>query len=201
MGRFSNFIWFSLAVIAYLAIQMLCLFYQMPLWIEKNIHPLEVKPLTAKEESDHFWEFKVEDFALMLKITTDSREYVRDKEEKLNKLEAHINRERESLLRLKKEIQDLQDTLSEEIITIQNAEQKNLKTLATTYTNMEPEAVVKVFDELDNASVVKLMHFIAPESLGAILQVMAGQRPEKGKEPAKRVSQLIETFRLSKMEN
>ena len=56
--------------------------------------------------------------------------------------------------------------------------------------------IAKIFEESEESSVIKIMHFLAPETLGSILQVMSKEISKDEKAGAK-INHLLESFRLS----
>lgn len=200
MGKNLSIILYNVALLLYLIVQIVFINISINPWLEKVLERPAVVEKTEQEKEEYFWKFKVEDFAVMLKILDDARSYVRDKESFLAQYEDRLAKERDSLDRLKAEIESIQENFSKRIVSVKQSEQRNLKLLASTYSNMEPEGVVKLFEKMDDESVVKVMHFIGPEELSQILQEMATKGQAGDKESLKRATRLLERFRLSELE-
>ncbi len=198
MGRL--YYWFGIvfALLLYLVINAFCLLTKLPPWVRSTYEAYnKTIQLTPKAEAEYFWDFKVQEFDRMLQLIADSKDYLKKKKKELQDTEKHLKEEKENLLRLKKDIESLQKELNDKIITVQQSEQKNIKTLADTYTNMEPEAVVNLFQDMDDHLIVKIISFMPPDALGPILQVMSNQKDKQGQSLSKRAAQLIEFLRLS----
>ncbi|OHE72625.1 MAG: hypothetical protein A2007_03135 [Verrucomicrobia bacterium GWC2_42_7] len=169
-------------------------------WFEiGNLIPKRRVP-TVKEEAAKFWDFRtkeIDNLAIQLKVANLA---FQKKEEQFKVEENRINAERVELLRLKDEINRLQMELSQRILTAEAGEQKNLKMLANTYTNMAPAAVVVIFKEMDDNLIVKIMSFMPAETIGPILQAMADS-PDKKADWPKRAAKLSEILRLNQTRN
>ncbi len=67
------------------------------------------------------------------------------REEELHEYEKRLQAERAELEKIKREIESVRDDLSKRLIDIATSEQKNLKTLAASYSGMSPEAALAIF--------------------------------------------------------
>jgi hypothetical protein len=81
------------------------------------------------------------------------------------------------------------------VVEIQGDELKNLKTLAATYSNLSPKAMLNIFKEMDDVSVVKLLALMKTDVVSPLFEEMSKQAAS---DPAmaKRVAQLSEKLRL-----
>lgn len=199
--------WFSfvIALFLFLGIQGACLVTRTNLWLAKiltarqqQIQRLreeeEAKKVEVSQEND-VCRLQLHNFSNIIAMVQTAYAQQQSKSKELEKLEQQIASERQALEELKKSIEFLQDRIDKEILTIKASEQKNLKTLADTYSNMTPDSIAKLFTEMEEETVIKVMHFISPENLGPILQSMSASN--RSQEYGKKLTQLIENFRLS----
>lgn len=102
---------------------------------------------------------------------------VREKE--LDDYELRLRAERAEIEKLKRDVEKMREDLANTVTEVQSVEQKNLKTLAATYTNITPSAALAIFREMDDETVVKILSFMKPDPVGQILEEMA--RPTEGR--------------------
>ncbi|MGH8021181.1 MAG: MotE family protein, partial [Opitutaceae bacterium] len=79
------------------------------------------------------------------------------------------------------------------------SEQKNLKTLAATYTTLSPAAALAIFKEMDDETVVKILAFMKPDPVGLILEEMALTKDGEGT-LAGRAADISNKLRLKRLE-
>lgn len=209
----QNWISFFLSLVLFLGVQSACLFTKTNIWlaqfivvkqqqIQKLLEEKQQKraEALAKKEKEknkiNLWDKQVKDFTGLLAQLEVARDQQEVRERQLNAFEDQLKNEREALNVLKQSIEILQSELERRLVKVQESEMKNLKTLAESYTNMTPESVAKIFEESEEASVIKIMHFLPPETLGSILQVMSKEISKDEKAGAK-INHLLESFRLS----
>jgi flagellar motility protein MotE (MotC chaperone) len=102
---------------------------------------------------------------------------VREKE--LDDYDLRLRAERAEIEKLKRDVEKMRTDLAETVTEVQVVEQKNLKTLAATYTSIAPSAALAIFREMDDEMVVKILSFMKPDPVGQILEEMA--RPTEGR--------------------
>ena len=110
-----------------------------------------------------------------------------------------IEAEKAELLKLREELQGMRQEIDERVLEIQDAESKNLKTLAQTYAAMAPAAAVTIFREMDENMVVKILSCMKVDRTGPILGEMGKVIDKPGDEPmAKRAARISDKLRLIK---
>ena len=209
----QNWISFFLSLLLFLGVQSACLFNKTNIWLAQFIvikqqqiqkilaekQQKQAEALAQKEKEKNkisIWDKQVKDFTGLLAQLEAAKHQQELREQELNTFGDQLKNEREALNILKQSIEILQSELERRLIKVQESEIKNLKVLAESYTNMTPESVAKIFEESEESSVIKIMHFLAPETLGAVLQVMAKEISKDEKAGAK-INHLLESFRLS----
>ena len=143
----------------------------------------------------YFWDFRtreIETLVLHLKLEEND---IRIKKSSLLEIENRVNAEKEALVKLRKGIETYREELSDLIVKIEKSEEKNLKSLATTYTNISPQAAVKILSRMDDTLVVKILSLMKPDGVGPIFEQMASTQGESGP-MAKRAALLSEKLRL-----
>lgn len=208
----NNWICFILAMFIFVGIQNARLFTRTNFWLsqfvvvkqnqirkilkEQRLNQEKKMQEKAAIEKTKLWDKQVKDFTGLLGHLESSMAEQNLRKSQLDDLEFQLKNERESLNVLKQSIEILQEELEKRIIKIEQVETKNLKVLAESYSNMTPESVAKIFTESEESTIIKIMHFLAPETLGAILQVMS-KDIAKDKENGTKINHLLECFRLS----
>lgn len=157
----------------------------------------EVVVIKRNEPSPIAWNFS-SDSLVRLKSELDSRlAEIAKKEANLLSYEAQLQSDRIEIQEIKAEVEEMRNTLLKDVVEVEDWEKKNLKTLADTYGNLDPDATVSIFSELDDATVTKILRFMKPATIGDILQEMATQGG--GNEALiKRAARLSDILRLSK---
>jgi len=122
-------------------------------------------------------------------------EAVAVREEELNDYALRLKAERAEIEKLKRDMEIMRNDLSNVFTNVSVSEQKNLKTLAATYTNLSPAAALAIFQEMDDEMVVKILAFMKPDPVGQILQEMA-QTKDGGGTLAGRAAELSNRLRL-----
>jgi flagellar motility protein MotE (MotC chaperone) len=75
----------------------------------------------------------------------------------------------------------LREEIDRHLIQIQGDEAANVKRLAKTYAGMEPASVAKVFAELDEKFVVKVMIQMKDDQNGLVLDALAKTDAQRAK--------------------
>lgn len=164
-----------------------------------EIFPTKKDVLVIKREdpSPIGWSFSSDDLRRLKRELENRLAAVEEKEASLASYEARLQSDRVEIEEIKTEVERMRDTLLKDIVEVEEWESKNLKTLADTYSKLDPDATVKIFNELDDATVTKILRFMKPATIGEILQQMALQ--EGGNETLiKRAARLSDMLRLSK---
>lgn len=126
------------------------------------------------------WDFLTPEIEELRKELKERLETVARREEELQDYDKRLKAERGEVDKLKHEIEAVRDDLSHRLIEIEVSEQKNLKTLAATYSGVQPTAALAIFKEMDDEMVVKILAFMKPDPVGQILQEMARTKDGEG---------------------
>ncbi|HCJ12458.1 MAG: hypothetical protein A2Y14_05465 [Verrucomicrobia bacterium GWF2_51_19] len=168
------------------------------LWVQlPGIMP-KAKPLPPDMRTPGlFWDFYVPELDRVMTHLKTARLEFDKKAAMVDNDQARVNAEKEELAKLKAEIIRYRQELTDRILDVKASEQRNLKSLAVTYAAIEPDSVVKIFNEMDDALVAKIMIFMPPDTAGPIFQAMATAKDKNGNPLADRAARLSEYLRLS----
>lgn len=160
-------------------------------------HALAVRATTAKKEKAQGWDFwtiEIDNLASELK---GEKERLRKQSEQLDLRTARLNAEQQELDKVRTELERMRKEISSRVIDINTDEAKNLKTLATTYSNLSPRAAVAIIKELDDNTAVKILSLMKPDTVSPIFEEMSRTAAVDGT-LARRVAALSEKLRLMK---
>lgn len=132
------------------------------------------QPELAEEEiSDRIqWNFLTPAIEEMRVDIENRLKEVAGREAELNEYSVRLQAERAEIEKLKRDLEGMRAELADTFFEIQSTEEKNLKTLASTYTGLSPSAALAIFREMDDETVVKILAFMKPEPVGRILEEM-----------------------------
>ncbi|MBI2511234.1 MAG: hypothetical protein HYV96_04605 [Opitutae bacterium] len=160
-------------------------------------HALAVRATVAKKEKAQGWDFwtiEIDNLASELK---GEKERLRKQSEQLDLRTARLNAEQQELDKVRTELERMRKEISSRVIEIGTDEAKNLKTLATTYSNLSPRAAVAIIKELDDNTAVKILSLMKPDTVSPIFEEMSRTAAVDGT-LARRVAALSEKLRLMK---
>jgi flagellar motility protein MotE (MotC chaperone) len=122
-----------------------------------------------------------------LKLKLDAQQADLGREEKtLTLLRSQIETERVELVKMRKLLEGLRSEIEADYISIAAQELANLQRLASIYAEVGAEATVKVFEGLEDETVVKILSLMQTESSARILGAMGESTdPETLKRAAK----------------
>jgi flagellar motility protein MotE (MotC chaperone) len=172
----------------------LALFWQaaVPLVASAKQGRVKAHAMLKPEAPWDFWTIEIENLASELK---DAKEGLKKREEDLVTREGRFTAERAELAKQRQQLEALRTEIADTIISIKAEEQKNMKTLAATYSNLSPKATLTIFKQMDDATVVKLLGLMKTDVVSPLFEEMSKQAAT---DPtlAKRAAQLSEKFRL-----
>jgi flagellar motility protein MotE (MotC chaperone) len=148
----------------------------------------------GKDALPRFWSFRADEVDALIAELKTERDKLDARQTELDRLGAHIEAERQELEKTRADVVAMQDEITAQIPQIQDAERKNLKTLAVTYSGITPTAVVAIFREMDEMTCVKLLSQMKPDKVAAILQEMSQE--DKDQSMTKRAARISDKLRL-----
>ena len=147
-----------------------------------------------KAQGWDFWTIEIDNLAAELK---GEKERLHKQSEQLDLRAARLNAEQQELDKIRGELERMRKEISQRVIEINTDEAKNLKTLATTYSNLSPRAAVAIIKELDDNTAVKILSLMKPDTVSPIFEEMSRTAAVDGT-LARRVATLSEKLRLMK---
>jgi flagellar motility protein MotE (MotC chaperone) len=129
----------------------------------------------------------------LVKELRDERETVARRQKELNEWAARLHAERDELNQLTNTVHRLQTEFDQSVSRVTEEEAGNLKKIAKTYSSMEPEGAAKIFKQMEDSAVVKIMVFMKENETGPILAALA----KGGDAEAKRTADITEKLRLA----
>lgn len=126
------------------------------------------------------WSFLTPEVEAMRTELRERLAGVQARENELRDYELRLRAERAEIEKIRREVDRMRTAVQTTITEVQAVEQKNLKTLAATYSNMTPGAVLAIFREMDDDTVVKILAFMKPDPVGQILEEMARTKDGEG---------------------
>ena len=151
---------------------------------------LEQKPLPVK-----LWSFRPTEVNALAEDLKKEREKLDAREADLGKFAAQVEAEKQEMEKVRTEIVTMREEISRHIPQVEQAEERNIKSLAKTYANVKPAAAVAIFREMDDNTVVKILSFMKAETVGAILTEMS-KAQDKDETLAKRAALISDKLRL-----
>tara|TARA_B100001248_G_C27399098_1_gene468414 strand:- start:6037 stop:6642 length:606 start_codon:yes stop_codon:yes gene_type:complete len=186
--------WFlaTLGLILSLAISIAIMFMQVNKIL--NIDPTKKPPPPNPYEE---WSFQSEEIEKLIGELRTEKTRIATQQQEIATEQARIQAERLELERLQKDIEFARQALAKRIESVEKGEQKNLKILAETYSNMAPASTIAIFSEMDDHLIVKILAQMGTDALGPIFEAMANSALQKSGMTPQRAARLSELLRLN----
>ena len=172
----------------------------LPLWrasqqlVTQALSSRVVKSDHLKDQGWDFWTIEVDSLASELK---DEKARMAKLSEQLDLRAARLNAEQKELEKIRTSIEATRKEIGDRVIEISVDEQKNLRALAQTYTNLSPRAAVAIIREMDDMTVVKILSLMKSDVVAPIFEEMSKTSDRDGI-LARRAAILSEKLRLLK---
>lgn len=164
---------------------------------DESVRTAEIKP---GEVARFYWDFWTPEIDAFVEDLRTQHRVIEERKAELASLEARIEAESLELERTRQGLVALRKNLEMRIVEVGLTEEKNLKTLAQTYTNMSPGSALTILREMDDDVVVKVMMHMKPDVVGAIMEEMTNV-PDDGGLLVKRAAVLSNRLRLARRES
>ena len=152
-------------------------------------------PAELKQKGWDFWTIEIENLSNELK---DERARLHKQSDQLDQRAARLAAGEKELAKVRADVAALRQEIADRVTEITADEQKNIRTLAQTYTNLTPRAVVAIFREMDDSTAVKILSLMKPDVVGPIFEQMAITAGADGQPLSRRAAILSEKLRLMK---
>jgi flagellar motility protein MotE (MotC chaperone) len=162
----------------------------------RDVLAKRVKPVDTERKTKgwDFWTIEIENLSNELK---EERAQLRKRTDLLEQREARVALEEKELGKVRASIEKMRREIAEKVIEISADESKNLRTLAQTYTNLSPKAVVAIIREMDDVTSVKILSLMKPDAVGPVFEEMSRTAGPDGP-LSRRAAILSEKLRLVK---
>jgi flagellar motility protein MotE (MotC chaperone) len=148
-----------------------------------------------KSKGWDFWTIEIENLSNELK---EERLHLQQRADLLEQREARVALEEKELAKVRASIETMRREIAEKVVEISADESKNLRTLAQTYANLSPKAVVAIIREMDDMTSVKILSLMKPDAVGPIFEEMSRTSGPDGP-LSRRAAILSEKLRLVKV--
>jgi flagellar motility protein MotE (MotC chaperone) len=145
------------------------------------------------KQGDTPWSFDTVEIDSLVKELREEREMLKKREKDLNELAERIRSERNELTQLTQAVHRMQQDFDKSVSRVSEEEMTNLKKLAKTYSGMDPDETSKIFKQMDDSSIVKIMVFMKDTETAPILSSLA----RGGEADAKRAADLTDKLRVA----
>jgi flagellar motility protein MotE (MotC chaperone) len=152
------------------------------------------EPSELKKKGWDFWTIEIDNLSNELK---EERVRLRKQAELLDQRSARLGAEEKEFAKLRADVEALRKQIADKVIEITADEAKNIRTLASTYTNLTPRGAVAILREMDDATAVKILSLMKPEVVGQIFEEMSRVSGTDTSLP-RRAALLSEKLRLMK---
>jgi|GEM_PF-1919254 hypothetical protein len=151
------------------------------------------------DSSDHYvyWTFHTKEIQELVDSLDGKRRDMDKRQSDLEALQTRLDNEKKELLDERAKLEALENGIGNTIVQSKESEMQNLKSLASTYSAMNPDAVVSVMNEMDDNTVVKILALMKSDTVGSIFEAME-KVPNQGPVMSERISRLTEKLRLYK---
>jgi flagellar motility protein MotE (MotC chaperone) len=147
-----------------------------------------------KDKGWDFWTIEMENLSTDL---GEERARLGKQSDLLDQRAARLEDEQKQLAKIRTDLEGLREEIAAKVVAIGADEAKNLRVLSQTYANLSPRAVVAIFREMDDLTVVKILSLMKPDVVGPIFEEMSKTAGPDGP-LAKRAAILSEKLRLVK---
>lgn len=163
--------------------------------------PAKVSPAHSDnvELAPQLWSFKTEAMDALIKELRAERAKLAAAQKDALTEQTQAEAEAGELEKKRLEIKALRDEIDQRVVEIEAGEVKNLKTLAQTYSVMNPTSAVAILREMDENAAVKILATMKVDRVGPILGEMAKTADRTGEESmARRAARISDKLRLLK---
>ncbi len=156
--------------------------------------PKEPALVEDKTKGWDFWTIEIENISNELK---EERGRLKKQADLLDQRAGRIAADSKELDKIRSDIEKMRKDIGDKVAEINADETKNLRTLAQTYGNLTPKAVVAIFRDLDDTTAVKILSLMKSDIVGPIFEEMS-RATGADASLAKRAAILTEKMRLMK---
>ena len=147
-----------------------------------------------------YWDFWTPEIDAFVDDLKAQRLALDERKAELAAVESRVRAESLELEQTRLRLEAFRSRLEESIVEVGLTEEKNLKSLALTYSSLSPSAALTILQEMEDDVVVKIMMHMKPDVVGAIFEEMTTQTGQADLLD-KRAAVLSNRLRLVRKEN
>ncbi|RKX35756.1 MAG: hypothetical protein DRP71_02455 [Verrucomicrobia bacterium] len=164
---------------------------------DESVHTAEIEP---GEPARFYWDFWTPEIDTFVEDLKTQRLAFEERKAELASFAARLQAEKLELENSRRILESMRGNLEARIVEVSLSEQRNLKALSQTYSNISPEAALKILREMDDEVVVKILMHMKPDVVGAIFEQMT-MEPDGAGVLVKRAAHLSNRLRLARRES
>lgn len=162
------------------------------LWLNRDVMVPEVEAPVEEPRGRPSWEFHNPEVDQLIQELRRERETIAARQAQLDELSARLQAEKQEIAQVLQRVEQMQKQLDATLVRISTDEGSKLKKMARTYATMAPETAARVFKEMDDKSVVRIMAFMKETETAQVFEALA----KLGEPQARRVADLSDQLRL-----
>lgn len=147
---------------------------------------------TPGQSSEPSWQFHNPEMDQLIQELRSERESYALRRAQLDELATRLKAEKQEIDQTLDQIKQMQRQFDDTLLRITTEESAQLKKSARTYAAMEPDSVARVFKEMDDKAVVRVMAFMKDTERAPIFESLA----RLGEADSRRVGEISERLRL-----
>lgn len=170
-------------------------------------HASELRQVEAHDPTgltlvrDNRWDGWTDEITRLVEALGSERARLEERALELDELEKRMASERNELRRLRDDVDERRRRFSAMVAEIEIAEVKNLRDLARTYSSMSPAGAGRIFSQMEDEMVVKILFFMKPDAVAPVLEEMARAADATEARRAAGLSQRLRLMRDPEMAN
>lgn len=170
------------------------LFARKEAWIPPEPALKGGEVLEEEEENVPYrdWFFAVGELETLQMELEAERDRLKKREAALEDLRAKVRNEVSELDRMRGELERLRESINSELVVIAENEQRNFRTLAGVYAEMDPESAVMVLGEMEVETAVKILSRMPNDASARILSTMASEGDDASLGRAAKITETLQ---------
>ncbi len=194
MMRFLQSKWMMVTAgaLAYAVTTWFCL--QPKQQVEQAVAALRAQQIVpSPAKGGPSWTFQNPEMSQLVAELRDERDALRMRASQLDELEARLHAERKEIYAITQAVYQLRAELDTVVTRVSEEEAVNLKRLAKVYATMSPEGAARIFKEMDDGQVVKILSLMRGSEPAPILESLG----QGSKEDARRAATISNRLQLT----
>jgi flagellar motility protein MotE (MotC chaperone) len=161
------------------------------LLLQKPLRTAVTVPEVVEEPVADFWSRHDPEVDQLIAELREEKQDLAKRQAELRELQARLLAERAELNQITQRVAQLQLEFDQNVVRLKEDEAPQMKKLLKMYLSMSPEAVLNIFKEMDDQTVVKLFSLMKETESAPLLEAMA----REGEVQARRAATISEALR------